>query len=412
MPQQLTSATAMAPTNLALIKYWGKRDAKLNLPINSSVSVTLDQRDLQTVTTASLVPGADRDRLWVNGVEEELNARAKAVLGEMRLLAPSPDVAKTPIWIVSRNSFPTAAGLASSAAGYAAMVTALAGLFKLDTSSNAALLAQLTRIARRGSGSACRSLMGGIVAWHMGTAADGSDSQAEQVVPSSHWPDLEAVVCVASDRKKHVSSTSGMATSVETSLLLAHRAKVVVPERFAKMLASVKARDAKAVLELTMRDSNQFHACCLDTFPPIFYMTDTSRHVVRLVDELNAEAGADGPKFAYTFDAGPNAVIFCDRADTPRLIKRVVEAFPPSLADMRKDPEFLFVRGRSSQTRAQVLDARQALAGSPSAVDGAGELMYVFHTGIGEGARVLQGAEEQERRLADPETGLPLSSSS
>lgn len=273
------------------------------------------------------------------------------------------------------------------------MVTAIAGLFEFDFESRRA---ELSKIARRGSGSACRSLMGGIVAWNMGANPDGSDSMAEQIVPRSAWPNLEAIICVASDKKKHISSTAGMQTSVETSVLLAHRAKVVVPERFAKMIALVKINDEKSVLELAMRDSNQFHACCLDTYPPIFYMTDTSRAVVRAVDDLNAKHNAI--KFGYTFDAGPNAVIFCDKANVPELLAEMLHRFPPSQADLRTKPEFEYVRGRTQLTAAQAEASRRS-----GLVENAGEVMYFFHTGIGEGSRVLQGEEAKKYRLSVPE---------
>ena len=356
--------------------------------------MTLDQNDLQTVTTAYAAPEANADRIVLNGEETPINARTAIVLREMRALLPDSHALKsTPILIKSRNSFPTAAGLASSAAGYAAMVTALAGLYKLDFE---ATKIALSRIARQGSGSATRSLLGGVVAWQMGAREDGSDSQAEQIALESHWPTLEAIVCIASDRKKHVSSTSGMGTSLATSALLAYRASALVPTKFARMRQAIASKNHALVFELTMRDSNQFHATCLDTYPPIFYMTDTSRSVVRLVDELNGNAP---PRFAYTFDAGPNAVIFCDAKDTGELLEAVLRRFPPSKAELRADADFLHVRGRTTRTRAQVLDGIAHGAGKADAAAEEGALMYVFHTGIGRGARVLEGDEAAARRL-------------
>ena len=384
------SATAISPTNLALIKYWGKRDSVLNLPINSSLSVTLDQNDLQTVTTARF--GNARDRLWVNGEEVSLDSvpRTVTVLKEMRgLLSDNDDRKSKPIHIESKNSFPTAAGLASSAAGYSAMVTAIAGLFGLDFEARKQ---ELSRIARRGSGSACRSLMGGIVAWHMGLSADGSDSQAEQICEPSHWSNLEAIICVASDKKKHVSSTSGMQTSVKTSDLLSYRASNVVPNRFRTMRDAIMSRKDSTVFELTMKESNQFHACCLDTYPPIFYMTDVSRAVVRAVDGLNGSEHP--PKFAYTFDAGPNAVIFCNKENTKELLDALLQSFPPSQAELRKDPDFQYVRGRTTMTRAEAEASRTS-----GHVDTSGDLLYIFHTGIGQGARILKGQEEKIYQL-------------
>lgn len=205
--------------------------------------------------------------------------------------------------IVSENNFPTAAGLASSAAGFAALVRAIADLYVLPHSPGV-----LSRIARQGSGSACRSMYGGYVAWNMGVKEDGSDSVAEQVAPASHWPSMKAAILVVSASKKDVSSTAGMQATVATSELFTHRAKNVVPERMERMKTAIRDRDFATFAEITMKDSNQFHAVCLDTSPPIFYLNDTSRAIIRLVEELNRVAGKIVA--AYTFDAGPNAVIY------------------------------------------------------------------------------------------------------
>ena len=205
--------------------------------------------------------------------------------------------------ILSENNFPTAAGLASSAAGFAALVRAIANLYQLPASPT-----ELSRIARQGSGSACRSLFGGYVGWNAGTEADGSDSVAYEVAPANHWPDMRALILVASAEKKDISSTTGMQATVATSALFEHRANVVVPKRMKAMEKAIQDRDFEAFAALTTKDSNNFHACCHDTDPPIFYMNDTSRAAVRMCEAINAAAGRT--VCAYTFDAGPNAVIY------------------------------------------------------------------------------------------------------
>lgn len=129
-----------------------------------------------------------------------------------------------PLRICSENNFPTAAGLASSASGFAALIYTLATLFGLPPAVDNS---QLSRIARQGSGSACRSLFGGFVAWQGGEKADGSDSLAVQVASREHWPDLHALICVVSDAKKGTPSTAGMQRTVATSPLLQHRIKDV-----------------------------------------------------------------------------------------------------------------------------------------------------------------------------------------
>ncbi|KZF25747.1 diphosphomevalonate decarboxylase [Xylona heveae TC161] len=306
-------ASTTAPVNIAVIKYWGKRDAKLNLPTNSSLSVTLSQDDLRTHTTASCSSTfSGPDTLLLNGSPQDVSgARTQACFKALRGLRaeletanPSlPKLSTYPLRIVSSNNFPTAAGLASSASGFAALVRAIANLYELHSSPTA-----LSQIARQGSGSACRSLFGGYVAWDQGSAADGSDSLAREVAPASHWPEMRALVLVVSAAKKGVSSTTGMQTTVATSALFRARAEDVVPKRMAEMERAIAERDFDAFARLTMRDSNNFHAVCLDTEPPIFYLNDVSRAAIRLVECINAAAGK--AVAAYTFDAGPNAVIY------------------------------------------------------------------------------------------------------
>ncbi|OJD29959.1 diphosphomevalonate decarboxylase [Diplodia corticola] len=310
---QVYRASTTAPVNIAVIKYWGKRDPKLNLPTNSSLSVTLAQSDLRTHTTASCSASySTADSLLLNGQDQDVSgARTQACFRELRALRaaveaadPSlPKLSSYPLRVVSENNFPTAAGLASSAAGFAALVRAIADLYRLPATPT-----ELSRIARQGSGSACRSLFGGYVAWEQGAAADGSDSLAYEVAPARHWPDMRAVILVVSAAKKGVSSTTGMQTTVATSSLFPARANETVPLRMKQMEEAVQKRDFEAFAKVTMKDSNSFHATCLDTEPPIFYMNDVSRAAIKAVEYINEAAGKTIA--AYTFDAGPNAVIY------------------------------------------------------------------------------------------------------
>ncbi|KAK4551991.1 diphosphomevalonate decarboxylase [Recurvomyces mirabilis] len=319
--QEVHRASTYAPVNIAVIKYWGKRDTKLNLPSNSSLSVTLSQDDLRTHTTATCSPSYKSDTLTLNGSDQDISgARTQACLRELRALrreveAKDGHAAKLSdmaLKIVSENNFPTAAGLASSAAGFAALVRAIANLYQLPATPTV-----LSRIARQGSGSACRSLFGGYVGWSQGELDDGSDSVAYEVAPASHWPDMRALILVASAEKKDVSSTAGMQQTVASSALFQHRAENVVPKRMRAMEAAIKDRNFEAFAALTTKDSNNFHATCLDTDPPIFYMNDTSRAAVRICETINQGAGRQ--ICAYTFDAGPNAVVYYLAADEGRV---------------------------------------------------------------------------------------------
>lgn len=316
---KIYQASTTAPVNIAVVKYWGKRDPKLNLPTNSSLSVTLSQSDLRTHTTAacSSTFGPDDSLLLNSSPQDVSGARTQACFRELRALrstleaadASLPKLATLPLRIVSENNFPTAAGLASSAAGFAALVRAIANLYELPSSPT-----ELSRIARQGSGSACRSLFGGYVAWDMGSKEDGSDSVAVEVAPASHWPTMRALILVVSAEKKGVSSTSGMQITVATSDLSKHRFEVVVPKHMEAMKKAVQGKDFETFGKVTMVESNSFHATCLDTFPPIFYMNDVSRAAIRAVEDINKKAGKIIA--AYTFDAGPNAVIYYEEQNT------------------------------------------------------------------------------------------------
>ncbi|NXK98295.1 MVD1 decarboxylase, partial [Formicarius rufipectus] len=394
----LAMATCTAPVNIAVIKYWGKRDTDLILPINSSLSVTLHQDQLKTTTTAVASRDFTEDRLWLNGAEADVgHPRVQSCLREVRRLARkrrggSEDAAALSllsykVHVASENNFPTAAGLASSAAGYACLVSALARLYGVED--------ELSEVARRGSGSACRSMLGGFVQWQRGERPDGTDSVALQVAPETHWPELRVLVLVVSGEKKQVASTAGMQTSVETSPLLKHRAEVVVPERLAQMMHHIRERDFEGFGQLAMRDSNQFHATCLDTFPPIFYLNDLSRQIIALVHRYNAHHGHT--KVAYTFDAGPNAVIFMLADTVDEFVEVVRRSFPPATNGDR------FVQGLpvGSAVLPQELVAAVVTKPVPGAVQ------YILHTKPGPGPQLvddpsqhLLGADGLPRRRA------------
>lgn len=198
------------------------------------------------------------------------------------------EILKWNLHICSENNFPTAAGLASSAAGYACVVSALAALYSVQ--------GDVSSIARRGSGSACRSVFGGWVQWHKGILADGSDSIATQIAPPSHWPEMRILVLVVSDSQKKASSTSAMKRSVENSELLRFRIENSVPKRVDMMAKAIKSRDFHTFAEITMKDSNQFHAICQDTYPPCNYMNDVSHAIVEMVHAYNSYHGANKVK--------------------------------------------------------------------------------------------------------------------
>jgi diphosphomevalonate decarboxylase len=244
------------------------------------------------------------------------------------------------IHVDSENNFPTAAGLASSASGYACLVYALAQLYGLKKQ-------EISDIARMGSGSACRSIYGGFVQWHKGVQLDGKDSIAVQIAPASHWPDLHVLILVVNDSKKKIGSTSGMRTSVLTSELIKYRVEKCVPQRIHSITQAIKDRDFSKFAEITMKDSNQFHAICLDTYPPCVYMNDVSHVIVNYVHEFNRNEGET--KVAYTFDAGPNACIYLPK----KYVKRALAFFNHVLPNDNQD-SVEYVRGTPVELEGEV----------------------------------------------------------
>ncbi|KAK7681153.1 diphosphomevalonate decarboxylase [Cerrena zonata] len=316
------TASTTAPVNIATLKYWGKRDKSLNLPTNSSISVTLSQNDLRTLTSVATSESFTEDKLWLNGKQESINSpRTKACLDDLKKLrveleekdSSLPKLSQWGLHIVSENNFPTAAGLASSAAGFAALVVAISKLYKLPQD-----MSEISKIARKGSGSACRSLFGGYVAWDMGVKDNGEDSKAIEVAPINHWPNMKAAILVVSDDKKDTPSTSGMQTTVATSDLFQWRIKEVVPKRYEEMKQSILDKDFAKFGDLTMKDSNSFHSVCLDSSPPIFYLNDTSKKIIKLIHALNEQEGKIIA--AYTFDAGPNAVVYYEEENESKVL--------------------------------------------------------------------------------------------
>ena len=188
----MNKATAQAHPNIAVVKYWGKRDLALNLPAVSSVSLTVSEY----LSTTSVTWGSAKDQVFFQGSEAspEFSKRTLRFLDVL-------DSRRPPCLVQTHNNFPTAAGLASSSSGFAAL--ALAG----SKAANKTLSPQaLSILARQGSGSACRSLFGGFVLWDQGSQDDGSDSYARELLAPQAW-DLRMLVAVVNDEKKATGST-------------------------------------------------------------------------------------------------------------------------------------------------------------------------------------------------------------
>lgn len=394
VPAETVIVTATAPVNMAVIKYWGKRDEKLILPINSSLSATLNQKDLCSITSIAASKSFEEDEFWLNGEKQNMSSeriqnclkgvRERAQEASHDVRSSDGRISKKTVakedWpdyrlkIVSENNFPTAAGLASSASGYACFVAALAKLYGLE--------GDVSTLARQGSGSACRSMYGGFVKWEKGEDPDGSDSRAIQVFDENHWPEMQILVLVVNDAKKAVGSSEGMRQSVQTSPGIHKHASEVVPERLGRIEEAISKKDFPSFADLTMQDSDSLHRICEETVPSIRYLNETSRSIISFINAYNAVHGKNVA--AYTFDAGPNAVLFTTQDQVQLLLKHILNYFPP------REQANTYVNNAELWRQAEKEHIKQELIEKlPDLKPNVGALKYILHTTVGPGPQYL-----------------------
>lgn len=291
----LRRAAAQAHPNIALIKYWGKRDLPLNLPVVGSLSITLDT--LWTRTEVRFAPDLAADRLSLNGREDAKQLKkVSACLDLLRARAGTTERAE----ILSRNNFPTGAGLASSASGFAALVLAADAALGLNLGN-----AELSAYARRGSGSAARSIFGGYVEWAHGEKADGSDSIARPVLPAEAWP-LRVAVAITSTAEKAIGSTEGMNRTAETSPY--QQAWIGTQEAdLAEARAAIAARDFERLADVSEQSCLKMHALALAARPGLLYWNGATVNAMHVVRGLRAK----GVPVFFTIDAGPQLKAIC-----------------------------------------------------------------------------------------------------
>ena len=295
----VTAVTAVAGTNIALVKYWGKRDVALNLPATGSLSLTLDR--LGTRTTVAFDDGA-QDRLVLDGAPagDAATARVSAFLDRVRARA---EIGRRAL-ITSTNSVPTAAGLASSASGFAALAlaaTRAAGL--------ALPLPELSALARVGSGSAARSIFGGFAEMARGERADGSDAVAHALPDGEGW-DVRLVVAITATGPKAMGSTAAMTHTARTSPFY-DAWLAAVPADLVAARAAIAARDLPALGVVAERSALRMHAAAMAADPAIIYWNPATLAAIACVRGLR-DAGT--PVF-FTIDAGPHVKALCRAAD-------------------------------------------------------------------------------------------------
>ena len=304
------TVTAKAHTNIALVKYWGKKDAALMLPQNGSISLTLDHFYTQTSVTFDAHLSADQ--VYFN--HQLLPAAKAARISRFLDLVRHRSGQATFATVQTENHVPTSAGLASSASGFAALAGAAsraAGL-RLDA-------AGLSRLARRGSGSATRSIFGGFVEWHDGH--DDQSSYAEVLQDPVNW-DIQMIAVVLKATQKPISSTDGMARVVATSPY--YPAWVTTAETDLKrMRQAIIARDLTAVGQIAETNAMRMHALNLSADPAFNYFTADTLTAIQAVSDLRSH----GINCYYTLDAGPNVKIICAGQDTNVIMTRLQQHF-------------------------------------------------------------------------------------
>ena len=279
---------AFAPSNIALCKYWGKRDALLNLPINSSLSVSLGELGTRTSVRVS-----DADRVVLNGAEQDSESSfARRIHDFLDLVRPS--LGGSCFEVITENNIPTAAGLASSASGFAALVLALDNLAGWNLGRR-----ELSMLARLGSGSASRSVFDGFVLWHAGSRADGTDSFAERL--GFKWPEFRIGVLELTASEKPVGSRDGMNRTVDTSVLYESWPKQAGADLVA-IQDSIVSQDFGLLGKTAERNALSMHATMLSAWPPLLYLLPESIEQIHKVQRFRSE----GLELYLTIDAGPN----------------------------------------------------------------------------------------------------------
>lgn len=306
-----TQVEAFAPSNIALCKYWGKRDVELNLPINASLSISLGELGSRTKIT----PSDAGDQVYLNGeLQSQDSSFARKVIAFIDLFRRDLE---QPVKVETNNNIPTAAGLASSASGFAALMLAINDFYRFDLDHRI-----LSAFARIGSGSASRSIYQGFVEWNKGEQEDGMDSCAEPLAVD--WPGFRIGLLKVATGAKKIDSRSGMQRTVESADLYQSW-----PAQAEKDLNTIKHAIAEQDMGLLGQTAEQnalsMHATMIASWPPLLYWQPESVAAMHRVWELRAS----GVEIYLTMDAGPNLKLLFE-AQNEAVVR---EAFP-ELTDM------------------------------------------------------------------------------
>lgn len=304
------TATFCVGSNIAFIKYWGVSDPTLNIPLNNSISMTL--ADAHTTTTVAWdVDGRlSADSITLDG-EELSPSKARRIvehLDRLRALAGVNYCAQVASW----NNFPTASGIASSASGFAALTIAGCAALGLDWDAT-----RLSAIARRGSGSASRSLFGGFVEWNKGSRNE--DSVAHEIYPADHW-DLRDIVAVVSAEEKKVSSANGHLLALTSPLVEARSIRVT--GWLDEVRQALAERDIARLGPIIELDALTMHSVMMTSQPSLLYWQPGTMALLQAVGRWRED---DGLPVYFTIDAGPNVHLICEADVAPEVESRLAQ---------------------------------------------------------------------------------------
>lgn len=298
-------ATAQAPSNIAFVKYWGRKDELLRLPENGSISMNLSNL---TTTTEVEFGDFENDYIEINGKSEDLEgSRAVKHLDRIRSIAKIDLKAK----VVTSNNFPTGTGLSSSASGFAALTLAASKAAGLNLSPK-----ELSILARQGSGSACRSIPDGFVEWLDGDTSD--TSYGVSVFSPDHF-EIADVIAVVSTEKKFLATSEGQ-KSARSGIFFEKRLEGI-PEKIIKVKKLIQDKNFSDFGDLVEREALEFHSILFTSNPPLFYWTPGTVAVMKYVQSLRRE----GLECYFTINTGQDVHVICKKEDAEKVSVKLKE---------------------------------------------------------------------------------------
>jgi diphosphomevalonate decarboxylase len=299
-------ATAVAPSNIAFIKYWGKKDEELKLPTNGSIS--MDLSNLLTVTTVEFDPDLKEDMVMINGIKNSSEqSRVVKHLDLIRKMALNTFKAK----VLSMSNFPVGTGLSSSASGFAALTIAAVNALGIDLDEK-----KLSILARIGSGSASRSIPDGFVEWKMGK--DSNSSYSISILPPNYFKILD-VVAIVSNKKKEVSTTDGQKLA-HTSPLFKKRL-LNINKKIEEIKKLIKNKDFKNFGQLVEDEAIELHKIMQTSKPPLNYLQPETIKIMELVKKWRSE----GLEVYFTLNTGQDIHLIIEEKNKEKLVEKLKE---------------------------------------------------------------------------------------